>query len=561
MSLIEALVTVMVLGTLAAVAYAFLSGVTDSAHTEKARNDVASLNRAVEIFVSNGGSIDPEASAEEVIALLKGHASTEQADYHVGLSGSKIDPRLTPVPVSALESDTPGTRIRWDGSAHRFTVEDDATGPGISAFVLVDNAAENGDHQIQLSDGVFTYAKEDTWIWDYQDAVATPLVGPSTIPTTAPPADTLPPPSSGGTPPAAVPPGPPSPPVAAKLDPPLFSIAAGKHPLKDFRLSLTLSDPNTAGAGKIRYRLISGAAWEDYEEREALMIDPDDKVDAFVESNSPAEYENSVVAGASYWTDPVTLALNVTADKSGVTYYDLTENAVYARAIVTNLDEIPAHLQSAGLFEILWSGSPSSGGGVLLDAEKDSGSGESLVRLGTGLWNNTPDLVLQSIAKADGSPWVKSSATETLSLTAVSLPLPPPDVSTVDIGDGKFQVSMSHTGKVPPGAAIYFNLAGESPASTPGAGLPANATRYSGPFLWEPDDDGSTGSGSATVLATAFPPASLGLWFDPSPPAAATVALPPTNKADGGPYALVKESMVLDGTVIGNIRNLNAAGI
>lgn len=129
MSLIEALVTVMVLGTLAAVAYAFLSGVTDSAHTEKARNDVASLNRAVEIFVSNGGSIDPEASAEEVIALLKGHASTEQADYHVGLSGSKIDPRLTPVPVSALESDTPGTRIRWDGSAHRFTVEDDATGP------------------------------------------------------------------------------------------------------------------------------------------------------------------------------------------------------------------------------------------------------------------------------------------------------------------------------------------------------------------------------------------------------------------------------------------------
>jgi hypothetical protein len=114
------------------------------------------------------------------------------------------------------------------------------------AEVVFDVMAEaKGDEVADRTQRVL-YAKEGSWVWDYQDQ------GPATpaAPTPIPLSDAI----------DTVPPVPPvtSPVVQTALLPPVFSIRSGSYPLADFELKLNLSDPNPAGRGMIFYSVDYG---------------------------------------------------------------------------------------------------------------------------------------------------------------------------------------------------------------------------------------------------------------------------------------------------------------
>ena len=545
-SLVEVMIAVLVLGTVASIGFGVYGNFVKTSRETKAQSDVATLNRAVTLYLASGGEIDADTPAEEVIRKLKSREVHELEKYQVGLTGSKIDSRLSPVLVKPDDEGNPGTRIRWDPEARRFEFQSDITGPGIAYFDLNDSAIPETIEE-SFDDGVFSYARESTWIWDYEEKTpASSATGPTVFATTPVPTPPLPVPATS--PSSSPPPPPPTP--GGRLDPPVFSIAGGTYPLNAFQLALTLTNPNPAGAGRIFHRLNASSSWTEYTEGAPLSLPPNIIVDAYVAAVD-SSHEDSIASGNIYWSAPVALALNAAVERSPVSYYDLVESSVYARARVSNLADIPAYLQTPGFYEIVW-----TLGSLVLTAE-DNG-GDRVTRLGPGLWGPDPLVVLMAQARVPSSEWVQPSAAEAVPVVAEQLDLPAPEIRLTDLGGGSFEVELNHSGKTPPGAEIYYNLDGEALVAGADPSEPENGILYTDTFVWKPDATG----GSATLVAAAVPPSGLDLWFAQSGATTKSVSVPsPPGAGGAGGMALVKESMTLDGRVVGGIRNLNASSV
>ncbi len=262
-SLVEVMIVISVLGVLAFLAVATMSRVVDSARDQKLRSDADTLNRAVMAFIASGGEVSGISDPVAVLQTLKQQAASGART--AGFAGAVIDPRVQFVLQTAEEAQTSAPRIVWNPAEARFEVVAGAGAPGIAAFTL-DGVPPQADEVSDRNSPVL-YAKESSWIWDYHDVPAGMAPGPSEIPVSE-------------TPDSTPPPAPPIPAISfSALAPPVLSIPSGSFPFADFNLSLSISDPNPAGAG-ILYVSIDYGNWKPY--TGAISVAPGSVINAQV---------------------------------------------------------------------------------------------------------------------------------------------------------------------------------------------------------------------------------------------------------------------------------------
>ena len=290
-SLVELLAAVSLIGVLASIAYVGLGNITAGAKQQKLTSDTDTLNRAVKVYVANGGSLAKATTPAAVITKLKSAVAGTEASRLPGMSSQVIDPRLS------FELASGDTGVTWDATNQKFVVGGKGSG-AIKRFFLDESLAEVAAGK-DSREAMLAYSAKSSWIWDFQDT-ALPGFSPGGTPiiTTVPPDSTTPP--SPVEPPSPPPIGPPS---GGTLEPPTFSIPGGNYSLNNYNLPVTLTDPNPAGKARLVYALDFGP-WVDYSQ--PLTIPPGSTVSAQAISLD-TNWDDSSKLDQSYDADPLQL--------------------------------------------------------------------------------------------------------------------------------------------------------------------------------------------------------------------------------------------------------------
>lgn len=292
LTLVEVMITVAVVGIVAAVGTFSVSNVISSAHNQKLFSDVEAINRSIIAFRGAGGDLSKASNAEEVLTALK--KSMSNGSRVPTLSGSKIDERVTLEFQDSAEASGSNWRAYWDASQFRFVLQKSGNTPGVKGFSIdptaVSDATVDGNAKSAM-----LFAEKDTWIWDFEEVPVPVPSGPSSFAVGEVADSTTPPPGGGGgsTPPSATTP----------LSPPQFSIAGGSFPINSFNLPLTLTNPNPGGISLLYYSVDYGN-WKPYSG--PVSLSPGAIVAAQAISAS-ALYSNSARVDQTYTAQPAGL--------------------------------------------------------------------------------------------------------------------------------------------------------------------------------------------------------------------------------------------------------------
>ena len=242
-TLLETLVVVGVLSTVAAGGFLLMGSIRETATDTKLRSDVAALNSAVRAYMGAGGTFPASASANAVLSQLKASAS-DSISNRLAAAGRRalIDPRLVGTETTAVGP----ARAVWNRLRQRFEIAN--RGAGFSEFRLTDSptpvapAAEDSRRTAML------FADESKWVWNFDEPGQTRSRA-VTAKATREVAQLEP---TGR-------------PAARVLEPPTLSMSGGLWDFGQFPdgLPVTLIDPNPPGAADLYYRIDDGP-WELY---------------------------------------------------------------------------------------------------------------------------------------------------------------------------------------------------------------------------------------------------------------------------------------------------------
>lgn len=315
LSITELLATVALIALVSSVSVLAVSKINRLSQNEKLASDVRTINEAISTYQANGGSLDSVTDANTVLARLKTTLSKEDKKRHVGTpSGKMIDPRVIAVPVP---DDSWKLRARFDSVKKRF--EPVSSGAGFE-FALDEALAETPAVFETRNGTAVSYSGSSTWVWDHATTTnpavpggpsafkTNPFVGDSNPVVTPPPTpDPDPVPVSPGPP---VTPPPPAP-VIPRLPTPVFSLAGGSHPEKDFPLSVSITNVPSPATAKAIYQLGSGP-WTPY--AGSVEVPMNENLHAQFLTTDPAAYQDSAVGSAYYYPVPDELSGSVESD-------------------------------------------------------------------------------------------------------------------------------------------------------------------------------------------------------------------------------------------------------
>ena len=502
-SLIEILMVVAAMSTIGAIGIVQLGNTTTAVKSTKLQQDVAAVNRAVKTYVMSGGDLMTVQTGEQVIERLKSVASASQRSKIAGLRGAMLDHRIKPIPTNS--GDRP--RAVWNDSKKTFFIEN--TGAGFSEFVLDDTItapAQQDNRSMAMA-----LDTKDKWIWKFNEAGA-PVHRPgmATSPVTT------------HTSPVA-----PVDPILLQLAAPAFSLTGGNHPLRNFDLNVSLSNPNSNGSSDILYSIGRGP-FQRY--TGPLIVTPNTVITAYSDSLNPDMWSDSGPLANTYTFQPVALQLNFAVPKTAVTYQEvggrmipgttaLPDLLTGGRASLLNASDLPAKHSNDSVFNIRWT---YDGSDPLRSADAATGSpftggfpGQN-VATALDLWGTNPSLPIRVAAKAINTTLVSSSPIVGVTLTALPVTLRPPLI-TLDPATGQAFIALdTRFSDMPEGARIGYTTDGKDPADklTPsGKGL------YTGPF---------TSPGGTRIMARVYPPEGREAWFITS--SSASVLTPPIEK-------------------------------
>lgn len=248
-SLLELLIVVAVLSSVAAGGYLLVTNVTVAARQTRLQSEVATVNGAVRSYLTHGGSIPADADGQRVINLLKTTADSNSSQRLAGLRGTMIDPRLR----GELVTTAGGDRAVWNPAKQRFELKD--TGAGFRAFNLGGDPTAPAVQEKRT--GTMSLATRSNWVWDFDDGRKKPSPTPQTVLIASVP-DSLPP----------------APATITKLAAPDFSLPGAIYDYSAFSptMSLSLIDRNVPGTARIFYSIDNGP-WLEYKDK-ALKIPP-----------------------------------------------------------------------------------------------------------------------------------------------------------------------------------------------------------------------------------------------------------------------------------------------
>ncbi len=301
MSYIQMIATVAVVGVISGVAMMKMINVNDVAEEQRLGNQVASLNSAVKIYVSSGGSLENLTSAQSVVDKMKTMAAN--SEKIAGFGGTFVDPRLRVVEQSDEEAAVTGElRVIWDVANQSFRIADSGQ-KGIKEFEIDSTATpatiitEERETMFELS---ATNESQGAWVWDFDTETS---ASASAIVTTA-----------GGDPNLDIDPS-----VGnytkqqllqPSLDPP-----PGTFPLNEFGVSgleVVVFNPNPGEYSDI-YASVNGAYWTFVEDGGTVTVPPGGSLSVFVKVKTEAseEYYSSYVRSGRYEGTTTTLSIPI----------------------------------------------------------------------------------------------------------------------------------------------------------------------------------------------------------------------------------------------------------
>jgi len=294
---VELIATLAVLALLATLSVAAVGRISSNAKVQKLESEVMTLNSAVAAYRGSGGQIPADATSTDIILKLKSIANSEQVDQIPGLSSSMVDARLSLEVQTEEEAESSQKRVVWNSDSNRFEIASSGDA-GIKAFALNANPELE---KTQEDDRVhtFKYAKESTWVWDFEEVALPSSSGPTTVAVVD--ETTLSVPDA----PTVEDPDDPDAPEPTLLSPPTFSIGEGSYSIRNFDLPVTITNPNPPGVSNIYYSVDYGP-WEVYNGDE-LNLDPDSVLMSQAIANDGENYLSSLMTRAAYTATPATL--------------------------------------------------------------------------------------------------------------------------------------------------------------------------------------------------------------------------------------------------------------
>ncbi|MFT5465418.1 MAG: prepilin-type N-terminal cleavage/methylation domain-containing protein [Verrucomicrobiales bacterium] len=307
-SLLEALLSISAIGILAAIAYVSVPKVVDSASATKLENDVATVNTAINVYLASGGDLSTCETAQCVLDKLKTTRSEDSAARHAGLDSSMIDRRLAARLQSETEAASAAPRAAWNALQNRFQIS--ASGAGAVGEFYLDEALATVDFGEEDRTGsAIAHNHGDGWIWAYEDSSSSRPLGPTLIPVSngTGTAGTAGGDDAGGDDTAGDDAGETAgddggddggdPEPSQQLLPPGFSIVEEFHPITDFPLQLTLSNPNPIGSSRVVFSYQAGP-FQDY--TGPITVAPNSQVLARVVSLNLEDWTDSAPISKYY---------------------------------------------------------------------------------------------------------------------------------------------------------------------------------------------------------------------------------------------------------------------
>jgi len=172
-SLIELLVVIAGIGILSGGGYVAVSGIQQTAAASKLQNDVAAINRAIDVYRANGGSIDGISGAVDsnhgidVLMRLK-QKGTAGLGTVMESQSAVIDPRIKAEWLADSEAGDSQVRAVWDTSGKKFVLTN--SGSGIKRFVMDDAAAAAAASLATVARTSTKQTAATGWHWDYSTA-------------------------------------------------------------------------------------------------------------------------------------------------------------------------------------------------------------------------------------------------------------------------------------------------------------------------------------------------------------------------------------------------------
>lgn len=161
-TMIEVLAVLAAMAAIGAIGYVSVSNTKTNADSEKLQADVASINRSIQVFQSQGGSLTGLTSVDDVLNKLK----TKASDSVLGASSSALDARVYAFYQTTSEATASNPRAVWTPSKNRFEVVYTG-GVGVKEFRLNEDLAG----EAPTVDTTRTTTKQVNsgtgWEWDY----------------------------------------------------------------------------------------------------------------------------------------------------------------------------------------------------------------------------------------------------------------------------------------------------------------------------------------------------------------------------------------------------------
>jgi prepilin-type N-terminal cleavage/methylation domain-containing protein len=319
-TIMETIVTILVIGVAASMVIPMLGQHASAVKLNKLEADAAAINRAVKIYKADGGRMTGIGGPQDVIEKLKRSRSAAEQRTQVGVTtGRQIDVRLN------VKTRSGGTfpRAVWNSSMDQFEIKTDGS-VGVEEFFLDDALAGAALAADTRTASALQYNGGRGWVWGtgddpyVSDPPVTLLDGtqvnnpfdpsiPETTPGTATAGSAT---GTGtatsggtgsGTSTAATP---------TALPAPTFSPGPGTYPFASYPSAVTLSNNGApAGSSALMYRL-NGGAWNTYST--PITVPPGSFLEARnVATNST--YTDSGTSGGSYFRLASGLTANTTA--------------------------------------------------------------------------------------------------------------------------------------------------------------------------------------------------------------------------------------------------------
>lgn len=496
-TLVEILVILTVASVLATAGYVAVQNAREASDRGKLENDVAAVNRAVQVYLAEGGDLSQAATPAAVVEKLKTRVATNLAASHPGLRGSMADSRLGVVEQTDAEAATPQARARWNSATRRFEIFTD--GPrGVKYFVLDDTLA--GSTAVENRTASLPLASTEKWVWDYTDFEPGPPAGAA-------------------------------PPATSPLDPPSFTPAGGPQALASFDIGVAINNPNSANVSRVLYS-VSGGPWSAYG-GQTITVKPDESVRAYAASTVPETHHDSTLAAVSYDVIPVQPQLLVTPPAAELSYEEAGGTMVGQTAqtpppaVVTlvNTNDIPPDYLNSDGFRVFWTtdNTPPLGSGTAQGGGNFSGAFPPAgIDVSLGQWGSQTNLVIRAAARSVNSRYFVDSgeATATIGIKKTALPPPVFDSPSGNYSGGFYMgIRLDPTAAYPQGARIFYRTDGTDPGNQDGEPAPgAREYTVTVPLF-------TLQSPTANVITRAYAPQALKAWFSPSDPVSATYVM------------------------------------